>query len=129
MTFSESIKAVYGQYATFSGRATRSEYWWFVLFVFIVNFLCGALIGYSIEIERYSGVIPWSVVYVIFILVNILPSLALQVRRLHDTGNSGWWILIALVPYIGRLVLFIFSLIESKGDNEYGPNPFNETDE
>ncbi len=129
MTFSESIKTVYGQYATFSGRATRSEYWWFVLFVFIVNFLCGALIEYSLEIEGYSAVIPWSVVYVIFILVNILPSLALQVRRLHDTGNSGWWILIGLAPYIGTLVLLIFSLIESKGDNEYGPNPFSEEDE
>ena len=129
MTFLESIETVYEQYATFSGRATRSEYWWFALFIFIVNLICGVGIAYSFETGGYSNASFWGVVYIIFLLANILPQLALQVRRLHDTGNSGWWILIALAPYVGTLVLLIFSLIESKGDNEYGPNPISEEDE
>ena len=129
MTFLESIETVYEQYATFSGRATRSEYWWFALFIFIVNLICGVGIAYPFETGGYSNASFWGVVYIIFLLANILPSLALQVRRLHDTGNSGWWILIALAPYIGTLVLLIFSLIESQGDNEYGPNPISEEDE
>ncbi len=126
MTFLESIKTVYGKYATFSGRATRSEYWWFALFASIVAVLYYALYGYSFIYGSESGYIFVSVIYGIFSLVSILPSLALMVRRLHDIGKSGWWILIGLVPFIGGIVLLIFSLMESTGDNEYGPNPFEE---
>ncbi len=126
MTFLESIKTVYGKYATFSGRATRSEYWWFALFASIVAVLYYALYGYSFIYGSGSGYIFVSVIYGIFSLVSILPSLALMVRRLHDIGKSGWWILIGLVPFIGGIVLLIFSLMESTGDNEYGPNPFEE---
>lgn len=120
---------MYSSYVTFEGRATRSEYWWFVLFTFIVTVLCGNLIIGSLWDEEFSDACLWGIVYIIFLLVTILPGFALQVRRLHDTGNSGWWILIILAPCVGRLILLIFSLMESTGDNKYGPEPSDEEDE
>jgi uncharacterized membrane protein YhaH (DUF805 family) len=108
------------EYATFSGRARRAEYWYFVLFyligIFVTSFLDGMLGSFSMEagIGLLSG---------IFILVHILPSIAVSVRRLHDIGRTGWWYLIIVIPLIGPLVLFIFSLLDSKEDNQYGPNP------
>lgn len=105
MTFIESIKTVYAKYGTFSGRATRSEYWWFVLFMYIVVFAFVAL-GIIAQSESLGlGGIG------IFIVISFIPCLALRVRRLHDIGKSGWWIFLGLVPYIGDLVLFIFSVI------------------
>ncbi|MBR1547445.1 MAG: DUF805 domain-containing protein [Prevotella sp.] len=104
MGFFGSIKSVLGNYVNFSGRARRSEYWWWVLFnilwcwIPIVNILLG--------------------------LAFFLPSLAVAIRRLHDTGRSGWWILLGLIPVIGGLVLLIFYCTDSQlGENQYGPNP------
>ena len=89
MNPAQSISSVFGQYLGFSGRACRSEYWWFFLFQFIVEIIL---------------LIAFPILYVIFFLVTILPYLAVAVRRLHDTGRSGWWMLIGLVPsYWGSL--------------------------
>lgn len=120
MTFIESIKTVYAKYGTFSGRATRSEYWWFVLYTYIVLLAFFAL-GIIAQSESLGlGGIG------IFIAISFIPCLALRVRRLHDIGKSGWWIFLGLVPYIGEFVLFIFSVMGSDGENEYGPDPFDE---
>lgn len=108
------------KYAEFSGRARRKEYWMFALMNFLISILIsivGGLIGKS------DGLIAVSLsgVYTLFIF---LPSLAVTVRRLHDTNKTGWWILIGLVPFIGALVLLIFMVIDSDPDtNAYGPNP------
>ncbi|MFJ4962542.1 Inner membrane protein YhaI [Streptomyces sp. ADI96-02] len=101
-------------YAGFSGRARRKEYWMFVLFNFIIAVVLSA-IGMAIDTQ-----IP----YVIYIVAIFIPSLAVFVRRLHDTGRSGWWILISFVPLVGAIVLLVFVASAGKPEtNEYGVNP------
>jgi uncharacterized membrane protein YhaH (DUF805 family) len=109
------------KYAVFQGRAQRKEYWYyilfFVLFAIVVSLVENAL-GLA-DPETGSG--PLSLVYSLALLV---PSIAVAVRRLHDTGRSGWWILIGLIPVVGAIVLIVFYVFDSEpGDNEYGPNP------
>ena len=120
MKFTESVKTVYSKYATFSGRATRSEYWWFVLF-FYATILCAVLLGVATGIDK-----PILALIGIFGAISFIPIVALRVRRLHDIGKSGWWIFLGFVPYIGEIILFIFSVMGSDGENEYGPDPFDE---
>ncbi|TXK49270.1 DUF805 domain-containing protein [Pontibacter qinzhouensis] len=108
------------KYAEFSGRARRSEYWYFFLFNILVSmalagvdFIIGsALMGGSIGL--LGG---------LYSLAVFIPGLAVSVRRLHDTGRSGWWLLISLVPFIGWIVLIVFMFTDSQyDDNQYGPN-------
>lgn len=120
MKFTESVKTVYSKYATFSGRATRSEYWWFVLFLY-ATILCVVLLGVATGIDK-----PFLALIGIFVALSFIPIVALCVRRLHDIGKSGWWIFLGFVPYIGEIILFIFSVMGSDGENEYGPDPFDE---
>ena len=104
MGFFGAIKSVLGNYANFSGRARRSEYWWWVVFTLL-----------------WSWIPPLNL---LLLLVFFIPALAVCVRRLHDTGRTGWWILISLIPILGGLVLLIFYCIDSQpGENQYGPNP------
>lgn len=107
-------------YFKFSGRATRSEYWYFVLFGLLFS-LTAMLIDFSIGtfyIEEGIGI--FSSIYTLAILI---PSLAVTVRRLHDTNRSAWWLLISLIPIIGLIVLTVFYCQDSKEDNKYGVNP------
>lgn len=106
------------KYAVFSGRARRKEYWMFALFNFMIAFLLGFVLA-RIAGQQISGVANG-----VYSLVALLPGLGVTVRRLHDTGRSGWWVLFALVPIIGAITLFVFMCLDSKpGANEYGPNP------
>lgn len=109
MGFFDAIKSVFSKYATFSGRASRSEYWWFALFVIL-----------------------WCWIPIINIIIGLfffIPSLALQVRRLHDIGKSGWWWFINLVPVIGTIVMFVFNLTDSQqGSNQFGQSPKETSD-
>ncbi|HZE38310.1 MAG TPA: DUF805 domain-containing protein [Stackebrandtia sp.] len=111
MSFVDAIASGFRQYANFQGRATRSEYWWFQLF----SILCyAALIALAISL-RFPGLI-----LVYFGL--ILPSLAVCVRRLHDTNRSGAWWFISFVPFVGGIILLIFMCEGSDSfDNRYGP--------
>ena len=120
MSFGESISTVFSKYATFSGRARRSEYWWWYLFVVIVSAVIGGIAGATGGSDGSSiGTILSAVVGLGF----LLPNLAVGARRLHDTGRSGWWLLIGLIPLIGAIVLLVFFVMDSEPDNEYGPNP------
>ncbi|TKD70009.1 DUF805 domain-containing protein [Pseudalkalibacillus hwajinpoensis] len=102
-------------YVNFNGRARRKEYWMFTLFNIIISVILSLL-------ESVVGLAPFlTTIYSLFIL---LPSLAVTVRRLHDTGRSGWWILIGLIPFIGGIVLLVFACLDSElKENRFGPNP------
>jgi uncharacterized membrane protein YhaH (DUF805 family) len=104
MTFQESIKTCFTKYADFSGRASRSEYWWFILFIFLGGFVL-SFVSF--------------IVYAIFVLATIIPSISAATRRLHDTGRSGWWQLIVLVPLVGWIIAIVFLAQESKSDAAY----------
>jgi uncharacterized membrane protein YhaH (DUF805 family) len=103
------------KYAVFTGRARRTEYWMFVLF----NLVIAIALAFIEGIVGGPGVLGG-----LYSLAVLIPSLAVGARRLHDTGRSGWWLLIGLVPVIGIIVLIVFFATDSQpGTNQYGPNP------
>ena len=123
MTFSQAVSSVLlNKYATFSGRARRSEYWWWYLFVTIV-FLVASVIDQAIGFTYSDLTLGGGWLATIAAIVFLVPNLAVGVRRLHDTGRSGWWLLIGLVPLIGVIVLIYFFVQDSENDNQYGPYP------
>jgi uncharacterized membrane protein YhaH (DUF805 family) len=109
------------KYAIFSGRATRSEYWFFYLYqliaICIIAFFSG-LVGGFLGLNE-SGI---EVLLYIYFVASLLPHVAVAVRRLHDTGKSGWWMLLGLVPLINLIVLFFLMEDSQPGPNRYGPN-------
>lgn len=108
-------------YATFTGRARRKEYWMFTLFNFIAVVILSILDGVLGLVSYETG---FGVLSGLYSLAVLLPSLAVLVRRLHDTDRSGWWVLISLVPLVGVIVLFVFTCLDSKaGDNKFGAYP------
>src|SRR3954453_14808632 len=113
MTFVEAIKDGFGKYLTFSGRSSRSAYWYWALFAFLVG-----IVATLIDLAIGSRIVS-----VITTLALLLPGIAVGFRRLHDVGRSGWWILIALVPLIGLIVLLVFALQPSDGPNRFGDRP------
>jgi uncharacterized membrane protein YhaH (DUF805 family) len=105
-------------YVGFTGRARRKEYWMF--------FLINAIIAVVLAILETLIGIP-GVLSTLYSLAIFLPSLGVTVRRLHDMGKSGWWILISLIPIIGGIILLIFTCLDSQpGTNKWGPNPKGE---
>lgn len=135
MTFTESINNCYGNYFNFSGRASRSEYWWFYLFNILVSFvycilflflaggaIIAAMAGGDLS-AAFSGSIPLvllSVIYKIYCIGTIIPGLAVTFRRLHDTGRSAWNIFFVLIPLVGPIVLLVFLCSASDDENSYG---------
>jgi uncharacterized membrane protein YhaH (DUF805 family) len=99
MNFQDAIKTCLGKYADFSGRASRAEYWWFALFIFLGSAACSVL-SYKLS--------------ALFSLVTLLPAIAAAARRLHDTQRSGWWQLVCLVPVVGWIILLVFLVQDSK---------------
>ncbi|WP_448168458.1 DUF805 domain-containing protein [Burkholderia ambifaria] len=118
MNFTEAVRSVFNQYAKFEGRARRAEYWYFALLTGVVSIACQLLAAAG----RESGAIPLllAIVALVVSLALVLPSLAVTVRRLHDTGRSGWFLLIAFIPLIGGILLLVWMC--SRGTN--GPNRF-----
>ena len=100
-------------YANFGGRATRSEYWWFSLFNLII------VIALAIVVPAARA----ELVLLIYTAGIIVPSLAVSVRRLHDTDRSGWWLLLGLIPFGGIILLIFYLLDGTPGTNRYGPDP------
>ncbi|MFQ1053622.1 DUF805 domain-containing protein [Gilliamella apicola] len=108
------IDCITKNYVNFSGRARRKEYWMFNLFNIIACFVV-MLLDSFLELNN--------ILILIYVLAILLPSYAVTVRRLHDTGKSGWWLLLMFVPF-GNIILLIFCLIDSTpGPNQYGENP------
>ncbi len=108
-------------YAGFSGRARRQEYWFFVLFNFIITL---ALIFVDVLFGAFNPQTGLGVLSGIYSLAVFIPTFAVTVRRLHDTSRTGWWLLIAFLPLIGAIVLLVFMFLDStSGTNEYGPDP------
>lgn len=115
------LKEVIAKYATFRGRARRREYWRYILYyviAFVTLVLVDMLTG-TFNIESQLGFLSG-----LFLLFMLIPSVAVAVRRLHDTERGGWWLLLAFLPLIGQLVLLFFFIQEGdEGDNAYGPDP------
>jgi uncharacterized membrane protein YhaH (DUF805 family) len=152
MTPVEWAKRPIEKYAEFSGRASRPEYWWFVL-ALVVAYLVISTVENILGLDHMAG--PYGILSLLLMLGTLVPSLAVGVRRLHDTNRSGWWMLIAVVPYglmvvaglmalagagalgllammgligivamVGAVVLLIFMILPgTPGDNSYGPPP------
>ncbi len=111
------------QYAVFSGRARRKEYWMYTLFNFIVSFVLGLAAGILGAVTESD----LSIISLLYGLAVMLPSIGVSIRRLHDIGRSGWWLLLAFIPILGWIVLLIFHVKDSAwGANEYGANPKGE---
>ncbi len=109
------------RYVDFRGRSRRKEYWMFSLFQFIFIVLVMILDN---VLGLTFGILPYGFLYVAYVLGTFLPGLAVSVRRLHDTGRSGWWLLIAIIPLIGAIWLLVLDCMDSQpGENKWGPNP------
>jgi uncharacterized membrane protein YhaH (DUF805 family) len=120
VSFQEAVRTcLQRRYAEFGGRSRRSEFWFFVLFSAIVRTIAN-VIDAILHIGNANTGGPVSALVFLALLV---PSLAVSVRRLHDTGRSGWWLLIALIPLVGIILLIVWWTQESHPDNQYGPNP------
>lgn len=115
MKFAEAVQFVFSNYATFTGRAGRSEFWYWVLFTFLV----------SIVISILASMIASSLSYVgnLFSLATLIPSIAVGARRMHDIGKSGWWQLVNLVPVLGWVYFIYLAAQPSDGPNAYGTGP------
>jgi len=112
------------KFADFSGRARRKEYWMFVLFNVIISIVLSFADRALGLVSRDGGTGLLSGIYTLIVLI---PGIAVAVRRLHDTGRTGWFILLGLIPCVGGIILLVFALQDSDmGTNEYGPNPKEE---
>ena len=115
MNFFDAIKSCLSGYFDFSGRSSRSEYWWFLLFVMIVNIVVSILANTNAAIGTVA---------VLVYLGLLIPMVAVQVRRLHDIDRSGWWILISFVPLVGAILLLVWHCSKgTHGDNRFGKDP------
>ena len=116
VTFGEAVARGLQLFVTFSGRASRSEYWWFFLFVLLASFGTALLVEAAVgaDGEAFIGLV---------VLALMVPHLAVASRRLHDTDKSAWWLLIVLVPFGGVVLLVLLALEPTPGPNRFGPAP------
>ena len=114
MSMIEAVKSVFSQYVGFTGRARRSEYWWFCLFNVIV----------SIVLSMITKVTGFTWLSLLYSFATLLPGIAVCIRRLHDIGKRGTYLLFVLIPIVGSILLIVWYCQDSQpGDNQFGPNP------
>ena len=114
MGMGEAVQSGFQHFVNWKGRASRPAFWWFFLFYVITLVVTGII----------DQLIGTGILYIIAAVAFILPLLSVQVRRLHDTGRTGWWWWIGIIPIVGTIVLIVFYLLASEeGENQYGPNP------
>ena len=115
------FQLAFSKYAQFHGRSRRKEYWYFALFAVIFNIVLTVL---DLVLGTYHEEFGIGILSGLYSLAILVPGIAVSVRRLHDTGRTGWWYLLLLLPVIGAIVLLIFFVQDSEpGTNAYGPNP------
>lgn len=126
MNFTAAIRSFWSRFADFKGRSRRSEYWYVQLFLVVTN-LAVAGIDLALmdgDLDRFIANGGGGIVGLIWIFATIVPALAVLIRRLHDTGRTGWWALVGLVPFVGAIVLLVFTVSDSSnGENKYGTSP------
>jgi len=113
MNMQEAVSSVLSQYASFSGRARRSEYWYWTLATVIAAIIAGLL----------DAIIGGQIIGYAVLLATLVPTIAVGARRLHDTGRSGWLQLIGIIPVVGWIILIVWWASDSHPDNKYGPSP------
>ena len=127
MDFKKAVRTcLKDKYANFSGRATRSEFWYFILFYYLLClpfYMLAFLTGLGNSFQLFYLTVGISIIIALLIMV---PTYAACVRRLHDTGRSGWWIFLYFIPYIGAIALLIILCMKSDEDNKYGLKPQDE---
>lgn len=129
MGFGEAVKSFYRRYVDFQGRSARSEYWWVQLYFLIVYAILFALMMPGLMASENGGepgalFMIAALLFAIFALANILPAIAVTVRRFHDQDKSGWFYLLAFIPYVGGIIIIIFMCLKgTSGPNRFGPDP------
>jgi uncharacterized membrane protein YhaH (DUF805 family) len=125
MGFRGAVSSCLTKYADFQGRAPRSEYWFWGLFIALLAAIGFVAMGVAdVVLGGNSAGIIFGILAVVTCLGLLLPSLAVTVRRLHDTNSSGWWYLITLIPYLGGLIMIVWYCIKgTEGENRFGPDP------
>jgi uncharacterized membrane protein YhaH (DUF805 family) len=114
MGFGQAISAGFSNYVNFSGRACRSEYWYWILFIVIAD-IVAVIIDQALGMQLVTG---------LFGLVTIIPNIAIAIRRLHDLDRTGWWILLGFIPLVGWIILLIWYVSKgTDGPNRFGPDP------
>jgi len=114
MNFVQAITSGFSNYVNFSGRAIRSEYWYWILFIILGDIVTG-IIDWAIGAQVTTS---------LFGLATLLPNIAVAIRRLHDLDRTGWWILLSLIPIVGWIILLIWYCTRgTDGSNRFGPNP------
>lgn len=126
MNFTAAIRSFWSRFADFKGRSRRSEYWYVQLFLVVTN-LAVAGIDLALmdgDVDRFIANGGGGIVGLIWIFATIVPALAVLIRRLHDTGKTGWWALVGFIPFVGAIVLLVFTVTDSSpGENKYGTSP------
>ncbi|EAD5685765.1 DUF805 domain-containing protein [Listeria innocua] len=132
MGFLEAYKSFWKNYVNFSGRAPRSAYWYVVVWnviIFAVLYFLAFVFGISIFMESAlggtgiassGGALFMMVLVLLYLLAVLLPTISLMVRRLHDSGKSGLYLLLDLIPFVGSIIMLVFMCLESDGPNQYG---------
>ena len=131
MDFQTALRSFWKRYRDFRGRSRRSEYWFIQLFLVVTNIAVAtidlALMGW--DVDRFIANGGGGIVGLVWILVTIVPAVAVLVRRLHDTGKSGWWALVGFLPLVGAVVLLVFTVTDSSpGENKFGLSPKESSD-
>ncbi|MDE7153923.1 MAG: DUF805 domain-containing protein [Muribaculaceae bacterium] len=123
VSFGEAISRGLSNYCNFEGRASRSEYWWFQLFIFIIGSPFAFIAGFMEGMGSDLYIVP-QIIYYLIVLALLLPQLGLFVRRMHDIGKSGWWYFLNFLCCVGPIILLVWEIKDSDPvENEYGPVP------
>ena len=117
-----AVRRAYSTYFTLQGRATRSDYWWFLLYQWLVYIVLVSVCVFASDFFKSDN---FFTPLILFVLLNVIPNFTILVRRLHDSSKSGYWLLLLLLTAPCFLVILIFTLLPSDGDNRYGADPHN----
>jgi len=131
LDFQRALRSFWKRYRDLRGRSRRSEYWFIQLFLVVTNIAVAiidlALMGW--DVDRFIANGGGGIVGLVWILVTIVPAVTVLVRRLHDTGKSGWWALVGFLPLVGAVVLLVFTVTDSSpGENKFGLSPKESSD-